>query len=153
MMTTSTTLRQSHVRGVRLYRMHQVEDRFRGNLTVGEFGRDLPFKPQRYFITYDIPADMVRGAHAHKTCEQFVLCVRGQCSLIVDDGVNRDVLRLERPDVGAYVPSMTWLTECNHTPDAALLIFASLPYDPGDYIHDHEVFRGLSRSATLNECR
>ncbi len=150
-MTTATDPSFSHsmVRGVRLYQMRNVEDSVRGNLTVGEMGQDLPFRPERFFITYDIPGAQTRGAHAHHRCEQFVLCVHGRCSIALDDGANREVFRLGRPSTGLYVPPMIWLTEFNHTQDAALLIFASRPYEPEDYIRDYEVFRGLVTASKI----
>ena len=148
MTITEATSRRCPVRGVRLYQMRHIEEPERGNLTVGEFGRDLPFLPERFFITYGIPTGRTRGAHAHRECEQFVLCVRGRCSLEVDDGASREVFRLNRPNTGLYIPPRVWATEFNHTADAALLIFASHPYEPGDYIHDYGVFRALAGATT-----
>ena len=152
MTITDTTFQPHPVQGVRLYQMRHIEDADRGNLTVGEFGRDLPFKPERYFITYGIPSGQTRGAHAHKECGQFVLCVCGRCSVAVDDGTNREVFGLNHPNVGVYIPPLVWATEFNHSADAALLIFASRPYEPEDYVQDYEVFQALAKAAKIHGC-
>jgi hypothetical protein len=49
----------------------------RGNLTVGEFQKEIPFDVKRYFLIYQVPLVDVRGEHAHRECHQFLICVRG----------------------------------------------------------------------------
>lgn len=129
----------SKVRGVRAYELPFIADP-RGNLTVGEFGKDLPFVPQRYFVTFDVPSFNLRGEHAHKVCEQLLICVRGSCAVVVDDGKHREEFLLDRPTLGVYVPPMVWATEYKHSTDSTLLVFASHAYDPGDYIRDYSEF-------------
>ena len=82
----SLQVTDSRVKGVRLYEMRHIIDLARGSLTVGEFGDELPFVPLRFFLTYQIPQRTVRGEHAHRRCEQFLVCVRGSCVVSVDDG-------------------------------------------------------------------
>jgi len=53
------------VRGVDLYHFPLVKD-LRGDLTVGEMEKDLPFSPKRYFIVFAVPSPEVRGQHAHR---------------------------------------------------------------------------------------
>lgn len=128
-----------HVPGVQRYRLPMYEDH-RGKLTVGEFGTVLPFKPLRYFITYQVPGANVRGEHAHRECAQFLTCVRGACTLVVDDGKCREEFRLDDPCVGVLVPPMVWAAEFDHTEDSVLVVFASHHYDPNDYLRDYEAF-------------
>lgn len=133
------------VKGVALHRQNLVKD-VRGNLTAGEAGNGLPFTPRRYFIIADVPNARVRGEHAHRTLEQFLVCVRGRCSVIVDDGVQREEVLLDRPDVGLHVPPMVWAVQYKYSLDAMLLVLASAEYDPGDYIRDYDEFlAALSR--------
>lgn len=127
------------VSGVRLFEMRHVADPVRGNLTVGEFG-ELPFTPQRYFLTYAIPSEQTRGSHAHRHCSQLLICAHGECHLIVDDGVNREEFCLNRPTLGVLVPPMVWAVEHMHSPDSVLMVLASHPYEPEDYIRDYEEF-------------
>ena len=130
---------ESRVRGVKMYELPLIRDP-RGNLTVGEFERTLPFGPKRYFMTFDVPSFDVRGEHAHRTCHQFLLCVRGSCAVVVDDGLNREEFLLDRPTFGVHVPPMVWATEYKHSQDSRLLVFASEYYDPADYIRDYQIF-------------
>lgn len=130
---------ESKVRGVRAYDLPFISDP-RGNLTVGEFERTLPFIPKRYFITFDVPNAKLRGEHAHRQCEQFLVCVRGSCAVVVDDGTHREEFLLDRPTFGVHVPAMIWATEYKHSPDSTLMVFASDYYDPEDYIRDYQEF-------------
>ena len=116
----------------------------RGNLTVGEFGRHVPFDAKRYFIVYQVPLVEVRGEHAHRDCHQFLVCVRGRMSVVGDDGRQRRQYVLDRPNLGFYMPPMTWGGQFDYSPDAVLLVFASHAYDAGDYIRDYAEFRRLA---------
>lgn len=129
----------SKVRGVRRHAIPFVTD-LRGNLSVGEFERTLPFRPKRYFIIFDVPSEHLRGEHAHRECDQFLVCVRGSCAVLVDDGTNREEFTLDRPTIGLHVPPMVWATEYKHSADSTLLVFASEYYDPDDYIRDYREF-------------
>ena len=132
------------VEGVQLYRLPLYEDH-RGKLTVGEFGTCLPFVPLRYFITYQVPGSDVRGEHAHRECAQFLTCVKGACTVMVDDGLHRAQFRLDDPRLGVLVPPMVWAAEYDHTDDSVLVVFASHHYDPQDYVRDYPEFvRGAS---------
>jgi acetyltransferase-like isoleucine patch superfamily enzyme len=128
------------VRGARLLEMTVVQD-VRGSLTAGEYPRQLPFVPHRYFLIFDVPSQEVRGEHAHMALQQFLVCVRGSCSVVLDDGREREELRLDSPRFGVYVPPLTWITQYRHTADAMLLVLASDVYDAGDYIRDYDEFR------------
>lgn len=145
-MIHNTVSETCSVRGVRLYEMRHVVDGVRGNLTVGEFGRELPFLPQRYFLTYAIPSMQTRGAHAHRECAQFLVSTHGNCHLVVDDGENREEFCLNRPTFGVLVPPMVWAVEHMHSPDSVLLVLASHPYQPQDYIRDYAEFLHQIRS-------
>jgi acetyltransferase-like isoleucine patch superfamily enzyme/dTDP-4-dehydrorhamnose 3,5-epimerase-like enzyme len=136
----------SSVRGVAMHRLPRVED-MRGNLSVGEFGRHLPFVPRRYFVVFDVPSAEVRGEHAHRSCHQFLVCVHGMVSVVVDDGARREEYRLDAPELGLYVPPMVWATQYRYSADAVLLVLASAPYDAGDYVRDYDEFLRLAGAA------
>lgn len=129
----------SSVRGVQVVQLPEFID-MRGSLSVGEFERHVPFSPARYFLVYGVPSVEVRGEHAHKECHQFLVCVRGTCSAMADDGTNRQEWELSSPTQGLYLPPMTWGVQYRYSTDAVLLVFASHPYDAGDYIRDYEEF-------------
>ena len=150
----STTPRviESKVQGVRAHELPYISDP-RGNLTVGEFGKSLPFVPKRYFVTFDVPNFHLRGEHAHRVCEQFLVCVHGACAVVVDDGFRREEFLLDRPTFGVYVPPMVWATEYKHSADSTLLVFASHHYDPADYIRDYDEFRAQARKPPRKKAR
>jgi UDP-2-acetamido-3-amino-2,3-dideoxy-glucuronate N-acetyltransferase len=129
----------SGVRGVDIYRFPWVQDP-RGDLTVGEFEKEFPFRPKRYFIVSGVPSGEIRGEHAHKRCHQFLICAYGQCSVTVDDGKRRLEVVLNKPSIGIYVPPMIWGRQWQYSADAALLVFASEVYDPSDYIREYGAF-------------
>jgi UDP-2-acetamido-3-amino-2,3-dideoxy-glucuronate N-acetyltransferase len=128
------------VRGVHLRRSQRFAD-LRGSLTAGEAPDDgVPFVPRRWFLVYDVPGREIRGAHAHRTCEQFLICVHGSVRVAVDDGAQRAEATLADPTVGIYVPAMVWASQFHYEDDAVLLVLASLPYDADDYIRDYGEF-------------
>jgi serine acetyltransferase/dTDP-4-dehydrorhamnose 3,5-epimerase-like enzyme len=144
--TARGAVRTSDVAGVTLHRMPLIED-MRGNLIAAEVGRTLPFVPQRYFIVLDVPSAEVRGEHAHRTCHQFLVCVRGAVNVVVDDGRQREEFRLDTPEIGLHVPPSVWATQYGYSVDAALLVFASERYDAADYIRDYDEFLAIVREA------
>lgn len=129
----------TRVKGVTVHQMPQVAD-IRGNLTVGEFGRSIPFDAKRYFMVYGVPSLETRGEHAHKACHQFLICVGGSCSVVADDGVNREEFELTGPHMGIHLPPMVWGIQYKYSKDAVLLVFASEYYDSADYIRDYSEF-------------
>lgn len=131
------------VQGVTLHRFPVVAD-LRGNLTVGEFERSVPFAPKRYFMVFGVPGREVRGEHAHRVCHQFLICVRGSCSVVADDGKARTEVALDDLATGLYLPPMTWGIQYKYSPDAVLLVFASHYYDNADYVRNYDEFLQLA---------
>ncbi|MBI1920706.1 MAG: WxcM-like domain-containing protein [Geobacter sp.] len=130
---------QLQVKGVRVCQLPIVAD-LRGNLSFGEYDRHLPFVPKRYFLVFDVPSKEVRGEHAHKQLEQFLVCVKGSCAVVADDGHHREEIVLDSPGTGLYIPPMVWATQYKYTGDAVLLVLASDVYDAMDYIRDYDDF-------------
>jgi acetyltransferase-like isoleucine patch superfamily enzyme/dTDP-4-dehydrorhamnose 3,5-epimerase-like enzyme len=139
-------VRATRVAGVTVHHLTFVED-MRGNLTTGEFERTVPFAVKRYFMVFDVPSAEVRGEHAHRACHQFLVCVRGSVSVVVDDGERREEVRLDMPNVGIHIPPMIWNVQYRYTRDALLLVFASEYYDGADYIRDYGEFLSAVRAS------
>lgn len=137
--------RPTSVPGVILHRRPLHRD-MRGSLVATEFGADIPFEPKRAFLVFDVPGSEIRGEHAHRRCHQFITCVRGACSILIDDGKTREEIRLDDPTLGIYLPPMIWSSQFGHTPDAVLQVLASHHYDAEDYIRDYGAFLGELRS-------
>lgn len=130
---------ETSVRGVMIHTLRTITD-IRGSLTVGEFERQVPFSPKRYFLVFDVPSEETRGEHAHRECQQFLICIRGRCSVVADDGKCRVEVRLDSPAKGIYLPPMTWGVQYKYSSDAVLLVFASEFYDAEDYIRNYSEF-------------
>jgi len=133
----------TQVMGVSLHRMPRVVD-IRGSLTVGEFDHNIPFAVKRYFMVFDVPSMETRGEHAHRECHQFLICVRGSCNVVADDGVHRQEFLLDKPDMGVYLPPMVWGIQYKYSADAMLLVYASHYYDSTDYIRNYAEFCQLA---------
>ena len=127
------------VGGARLHRITTYSDS-RGELSAADFEKDLPFTPKRCFYVYGVPTNRERGEHAHRQCEQFLMCLRGSCHAVLDDGRHRMEVVLDQPDVGLYMPPKIWGTQYRYSTDALLLVFASASYDDSDYIRAYSEF-------------
>lgn len=127
------------VGGCGLFLMRRIADA-RGSLTVGELPSELPFSPERYFVVFDVPSVELRGEHAHKQCQQFLICTHGSCRVLLDDGHRRCEVTLDRPDMAVFMPEMIWGTQYRYSSDAVLLVFASRPYEATDYLRTYEEF-------------
>lgn len=132
------------ISGVTLHQFRLVED-MRGDLSVGEFSKDIPFDPMRYFLVFNVPSEETRGEHAHHKCHQFLICVSGSCAVVVDDGESRCEVLLDSPDKGIYLPPLTWGVQYKYSSDAVLLVFASHVYEADDYIRDYAEFVEIVR--------
>lgn len=125
--------------------LQKVSDR-RGNLTVVQSGLDVPFHVKRVFYIYDIPGGESRGGHAHKTLYQFVVCMMGSFEVVIDDGVTKDIVRLNRSYTGLLIPSQIWAAEQNFSSGGICLVAASEFYNESDYIRTYEDFLRYRKS-------
>jgi acetyltransferase-like isoleucine patch superfamily enzyme/dTDP-4-dehydrorhamnose 3,5-epimerase-like enzyme len=139
----------TRVRGVTLHRLPMVED-LRGLLSFGDVGLHVPFPVERYFVVFGVATQEVRGEHAHKTLRQFLVCVHGSCHVVADDGEHREEFVLDHPTVGVHLPPLVWSVQYKYSPDAVLLVLASAPYDPNDYIRTYDEFLAQRRRAAAS---
>ena len=144
--TSDGALKELVVPNAKLHRMPLITD-LRGSLSFGEVHQHLPFEPRRYFLVFDVPSSDVRGEHAHKRLHQFLICVKGSCSVVVDDGTHMDEVRLDTPNIGLHIPPMVWGIQYKYTTDAVLLVLASDTYEAADYIRDYDEFRAAAFAA------
>lgn len=138
-------VRACSVAGVTVHNFQSFHD-LRGDLCAGEFLRNVPFEPKRYFLVFNVPSAETRGEHAHKVCKQFLVCVGGSLVVVVDDGVSREEIVLNRHNLGLYIPPGVWGIQYKFSSDATLLVFASDFYDAADYIRDYDYFLATKRS-------
>ena len=138
------SIQKTSVKGVTLHSLKNVLD-MRGNLTVAEFGKDVPFDAKRFFLVHDVPSVESRGEHAHYRCAQFLVAVKGSLHVVADDGLYREEFILDKPTLGLFLPPMVWGIQYRYSYDALLLVMASEYYDPEDYIRDYDEFIELIR--------
>lgn len=120
----------------KLNKMHDVE----GNLTYIYENVHVPFPINRVFYSYDIPGGEDRGAHAHKECHQFIIAASGAFEVVLDDGVNKRTVQLNRPFWGLHVPPGIWASEQGFSSGSICLVLASHGYSEDDYIRDYDKF-------------
>lgn len=111
-----------------------------GNLTPVYGNVHVPFDIKRVFYLYDIPGGESRGAHAHKQCHQFLVAASGAFEVVLDDGVNKRTVTLNRPFYGIHIPPGIWASEQGFSSGSVCLVLASDVYDESDYIRSYEEF-------------
>jgi len=111
---------------------------FEGNLTYVYNDIHIPFSISRVFYSYDIPGGESRGAHAHKECHQFLIAASGAYEVVLDDGVNKRTVLLNRPYLGLHIPPGIWAAEQGFSSGSICLVLASHKYCEEDYIRNYE---------------
>lgn len=116
----------------------------RGNLSVIEQNKEIPFGIKRSYWLYDVPGGESRGGHAYRTNEEFIVALSGSFDVILDDGMERKVFSLNRSYYGLYIPNGLWREIENFSTNSLALVMASEKYDADDYIRDYEEFKSLN---------
>ena len=114
----------------------------RGNLAVIE-GETLPYDIARVYYLHDVPSGAYRGGHAHKECQELLVAVSGSFEVVLDNGVEKDRITLNKPDKGLLITKGVWRELDNFSSGAVCLVLASHEYDEGDYVRDYEEFLQL----------
>lgn len=123
-----------------LIELSKIADR-RGNLTPITSNLNLPFDIKRVFYLYDIPGGESRGAHAHKECHQFLIAASGAFEVLLDDGINKRTVVLNRPFYGLHIPPGIWAAEQCFSSGSVCLCLASDYYNADDYIRNYNEFK------------
>jgi len=123
----------------RLITLPRIDDP-RGSLSFVEGERHIPFAIKRVFYIYDVPQDIERGGHAHKECHQFLICLNGSIHVLLDDGREKNEVRLDSPCRGLYIAPCVWGGQSQFTPGSVLVVLTSHLYDPDDYLRDYDAF-------------
>jgi len=125
--------------GVRIINLPKFLDA-RGNLSVIEECKDIPFKIERTYWIYDVPGGEKRGGHAYKENQEFIVALSGSFDVILDDGKERKTYSLNRSYYGLYVPKGLWREMDNFSTNSLALVLASTKYNLEDYIYDYNQF-------------
>ena len=112
----------------------------RGKLVVVEGAQDIPFDIQRVFYIYGSDSEVVRGQHANRNSEFVLINVSGSSKVRVDNGFEEEIIELNRPRMGLYLPTMLWKDMYDFSVVSVLLVLANTHYDGHEYIRDYDEF-------------
>jgi hypothetical protein len=111
-----------------------------GNITIVENNKTIPFDTKRIYYIYDIPGGASRGGHAHKQLYQLLIAAGGSFSILLDDGMNKRIITLNRPDYGLIIVPGIWREIFEFSSGAVCLVLASEKYDAKDYFREYNDF-------------
>lgn len=112
----------------------------RGQLIAIENKKNIPFDIKRIYYIYSTEENAHRGFHAHKSLDQVLICIHGSCTILMDDGQNKQEVVLNNPSEGLYLNNCIWREMYNFSKDAVLLVLASDYYNEEDYIREYSKF-------------
>jgi dTDP-4-dehydrorhamnose 3,5-epimerase-like enzyme len=129
---------------VKLIDLPKILDQ-RGNLSIIEEEKHVPFKIKRIYWIYDVPGGQIRGGHAFKQQQELIVALSGSFDIIVDDGKNKEIFSLNRSYYGLYVPSGYWRQMQNFSTNSLALVLSSTIFDESDYIRDYDDFLKIAK--------
>jgi WxcM-like, C-terminal len=132
---------------VKLIQLPKILDP-RGNLSFFENNNQIPFKIKSTYWIYDVPGGEIRGSHAFKKNEIFIVALSGSFDVILNDGNLEEKFSLNRSYFGLYVPNLIWRRIENFSTNSLALNVTSMIYDENDYIRDFEEFKKLKNEIT-----
>lgn len=115
----------------------------RGNLSFFENSKQLPFEITRTYWIYDVPGGEIRGSHAFKEQQEFIVALSGSFDIILHDGITEQKFMLNRSYYGLYIPKMYWRRLENFSTNSLALVVSDRNYDENDYIRDFEGFKSV----------
>lgn len=130
---------------IKLIVLPKLEDP-RGNLSFIEEENHVPFKIERIYWIYDVPGGQVRGCHVFKEQKELIVALSGSFDVVIDDGINKKTVSLNRSYYGLYLPAGIWRQMENFSTNALALVLSSTQFSESDYIRDYQEFlrtRGL----------
>jgi len=124
---------------LKLIQLPKILDQ-RGNLSFLESNNHIPFEIKRVFWIYDVPGGEVRGGHAYYESQEFIIALSGSFEIVLNDGINKQRITLNRSYYGLYVPNMIWKHIENYSTNSLTLVLSSTHFSEEDYIRDFSLF-------------
>lgn len=134
------------IKDCKLIQLPRIIGERKGNLTYIYGQEHVPFKIKRIYYLYDVPGGAERAGHAHKELMQVLLSVSGSFDVVLDDGIFKKTINLNRPYYGLYIPPFIWRNLINFSSGSVCLNLASLPFSENDYIRNYNQFIKLKSS-------
>lgn len=115
----------------------------RGSLIALEENHNVPFDVKRVYYIFGTKDGVRRGFHAHKNLRQLAISVRGSCSFLIDDGIEKKTFDLDSPTKGLLIEGLLWREMYDFSDDCVLMVLADDYYNSDDYIKEYEKFLDL----------
>lgn len=128
----------------KILQLPKIEDP-RGNLSIIEQFKNIPFEIRRVYWIYDVPGGDDRGEHAYKENQEFIVALSGSFDVVLDDGFDKKKYSLNRSYFGLYVPKGMWRKMTNFSTNSLALVLSSTDYSDDDYIMDYDEFKKWRR--------
>jgi len=112
----------------------------RGNLSVLESEKHVPFNFKRCYWIYDVPGGELRGSHAFKNQHEIIIALSGSFDAVIHDGKEEKRYSLSRSYYGLYLPPMHYRTLDNFSTNSLALVISSTAYEEEDYIWERDDF-------------
>jgi len=138
-LNSEAEMRQNSVYDCVILPLNKIHNRA-GNITIIEGMVNVPFDVKRVYYLYDIPGGESRGGHAHKQLMQLIIAASGSFDVLLDDGVNKKIVTLNRPNYGLLVVPGIWRELMEFSSGSICLVLASEVYTEDDYIRDYDEF-------------
>jgi hypothetical protein len=116
---------------VRLIPLRGIVER-RGRLVEIDHAK-LPFTVRRSFVVDHVPDGTVRGGHAHRDCQQILICLQGRVQVTVKSNNHVAEVTLTDSAEGLFIDAKIWSAQ-RYEAEARLLVLASQPFDPNSYV-------------------
>lgn len=138
-----------HIDKCQLVELPKISDP-RGNLTFIEGMEHVPFEIKRVYYLYDVPGGAERGGHAHKELHQLIIAMSGSFDVVLDDGVNKKRIHLNRSYFGLYICPMIWRELDNFSSGSVCMVLASNHYSESDYYREYDTFKGAQNVLAIS---
>ncbi len=115
----------------------------RGNLSFFQNEDQIPFNIKRAYWIYDVPGGEHRGGHAYKDLQEVIIALSGSFDVVIDDGVEKKNITLNRSYNALYIPKMIWRRLENFSTNSLAFIVTDKLYDVEQYVRDYEQFKSL----------
>lgn len=132
---------------IKIIQLPKIGDE-RGNLSIIEQIKQIPFEIKRVHWIYDVPGGFDRGGHAYMKTEEFIVALSGSFDVVIDDGEEKVVYPLNRSYFGLYVPKGMWRTMTNFSTNSLALVLSSTEYDEHDYVSDYDEYKAWRKDKT-----
>lgn len=139
-------MKNSNVYNCHVLELGKVHNRA-GNITIVESDQNIPFQVKRIYYLYDIPGGESRGGHAHKELYQLIVAASGSFEVLLDDGQNKKIVRLNQPNYGLLVVPGIWRELFEFSSGAICMVLASQKYNESDYIREYTTFHNFKNNA------